>query len=43
MRTFGIDFDVEPLEGDSHYHLEEGRTSFDTFMMTGESLKQHLF
>ena len=38
MRTFGIDFGREPLEGDSPEDLESNRTSFDTIAMTGESL-----
>ena len=43
MRTFGIDFDVEPLKGGSPDDLDWRRTSIDTIAMTGESLMWHLF
>ena len=43
MRTFGIDFCMEPLKGDSPNNLESDRTSFYTIVMTGESLMRLLF
>ena len=43
MRTFGIDFGMEPPEEDSPGDPESNRTSFDTFEMTGESLMWPLF
>jgi hypothetical protein len=38
MRTFGIDFGMEPPEGDSPDDSESNPTSFDTIEMTGELL-----
>ena len=38
MRTFGIDFGMEPPERDSPDDPEANRTSFDTIEMTGDSL-----
>ena len=43
MRTFGIDFGMEPPEGDSPDDPESNRTSFDSIEMTGESLMWPLF
>ena len=38
MRSFGIDFDMEPLKGGSRGDPDSFRTSFDTIAMAGESL-----
>ena len=38
MRSFGIDFDMEPLKGGSHDDPDSFLTSFDTIAMEGESL-----
>ena len=43
MRSFGIDFDMEPLKGGSHDDPDSFLTSFDTIAMAGESLMWHVF
>ena len=38
MRTFGIDFDMELLNGDSRDDVESGGFNFNTNAMKGDSL-----
>ncbi len=43
MRTFGIDFDMELLYGDSRDDVESGGFNYNTNAMKGDSLmRRHL-
>ncbi len=43
MRTFGIDFDMDLLNGDIRDDVESGGFNFDSNAMKGDSLMRHLF
>ena len=43
MRTFEINFGIEPLKGDIPDKLESNHINFGMIEMTGESLMRHLF
>jgi len=43
MRTFEINFGIEPLKGDIPDVPESNHINFGMIEMTGESLMRHLF